>query len=458
MLSRLYKSHQYLLDCDALTDIDKKNFNDILKGEADFTELQIALFSLTYYLEQYHQKNVILLLDEYDTPLHSAYTARQPYYDELSEFLKVFLGKALKGNEYLEKGILTGILSVSLMNLFSGLNSLPVRSVFSRHYANCFGFEEGEVKALFRSLGVNYSLDDVRRWYNGYQIDNAVLYNPWSIVNFLDEGGRFKAYWGSTGDHSVLGKALVGARNANVLDKLTTLLEGGAIEEEIDERTIFAHIESNQKALWCLMLFSGYLKPVSERLDNTLRLVSLKIPNFEVKSLFETIVRHWGDIRSVDQNIAEIFQDAINTGNTDKFQQLIQTYIIETTSYYDFNFNTEERFYHIFFLGMMVAINDQFIIDSNKESGLGRYDIAVMPRDKKGRGAIFELKRSYQDLPKDPDEQEQFMRNMAAEALDQINEHQYKTRLVQEGLSSGLHIGIAFCGKLVKVACRVVDY
>ena len=457
MLSMLYQEHHYLLESDRLTEENKKIFHAVVERTAKLSDIQHALKSLCDHMKNYYDKPVIILIDEYDTPMHTAYSARTPYHEDLVVFMKSFLGSAFKSNTSLKQGILTGILRISLMNLFSGLNSLPVCTVLTDLYADYFGFSETEVDALFKQAALDVDMTAVKKWYNGYTIGSSTLYNPWSIISCLRLKGSLQSYWLQSGEHGVLGRAMINSRTTEVLAKLQALIENDSIETELDERSIFTQLENNENALWTLMLYAGYLKPIDIQSINRKTIITLQIPNEEVKTCFDGIIDRWGKIPNAGETIYQALMTTLNDGNIYALRTLLQQYIMETASYYDFNFKIEERFYHIFFLGMFVSLSQTFTIDSNKESGIGRYDIALIPKNPNQKGVILEIKRVNQ-LPDGESERDAIMKAAVQDALNQIDQNLYKTNLIRHGVKQAVHIGIAMCGKVMASDCVFVDY
>ena len=296
MVSKLYEEHQYLLDSDILTSHKKEIYNQIIEERSSFQHLCSSLKDLTEYLYRFYNKRVVILMDEYDIPMHSAFEAKEPYHEELLPFMRSFMSSAFKDNIYLYKGILTGVLRVSLMNLFSGMNNVFVYTMLTHNYASYFGFTEAEVNNLFKAER-NQDIAEMKRWYNGYRVGVVTLYNPWSIVCCYIQKGKLEPYWLQTGEHGILGKALITSDRINVLEQLQQLIEDKPIETKIDERTIFVDIERNPNALWSLMLFAGYLKAVGFRVEGDGAeaevFYKLMIPNLEVKSAFVKMIENW---------------------------------------------------------------------------------------------------------------------------------------------------------------------
>lgn len=447
-VSNLYEHHRYLLTSDKLSQQQKSMISAIIAKKASLDDLQISLKYLSQFLSQHYDKKVIILLDEYDTPFHAAYTSREgAYHEDLIDFMKVFLGEAFKGNEYLFKGVITGILRISLMNMFSGVNNVPVRSMLSRHYAAHFGFTESELEGLFLQTAITYPQQAIKDWYNGYLVGGVTLYNPWSIVNCLDAEGETGNYWTATGEDSVLGIALREGRT-EVRKGLLTLLDRRAIDVYIDERTIFADVKQNSNALWGLMVSSGYLMVQNvQQVDNE-KLYTIAIPNKEVKTAFSKMIGRWFFPLSREAYL-RLF-NSIATGDMEGFHKIVQEYLDQSASFHDLGPKTAERFYHVFILGMFCVLQDRYLIHSNFEGGKGRPDIVLIPKNNtQSRAIIFEFKRT---------DNEEYLDTEVNDALTQITENRYRARLEQHDITTALHVGMAFCGKECRMAYEEHDY
>jgi len=466
LISELYREHRYVLADDTLEAREKNIYQQLVEEKAEKKHVQTSLRKLTDYLHRFYEEKVIILIDEYDTPLHAAFEKNPPYHEQALVFLRDWLSPAFKDNEHLEKGILTGILRVSLINLFSGVNNACVRTMLSSHFAPYFGFTEIEVVNLFKAAGLEHNITDVKNWYNGYEVGGITLYNPWSIVNCIDEKGQLQPYWlESGGDHGIVGKALSSLPNLEMLKRLRALIENEAIEIEFSERILFAHIEGNENALWSLMFYTGYLKSVGSRQDEEITYVKLMIPNREVRSIFASMIKNWGRIHGQMNSIYDTLLTSLTTGDIAQFKKILERYIEETSSFYDFEYNTEERFYHVFLLGMMVTLRNHFIVDSNKEAGRGRFDIILIPRERGRLGLILELKSLHitskskrEAVEADETEMARVLSDSAQNALDQIQQQRYRARFTQHHISEAIHMGVSFYGKKVEIKYELLTY
>ncbi len=449
-MSGVYGEHLYLFKSERLNSNEKKLFNAILNRDAREVDLQCALEGLSKYLHKHYEKRVVILLDEYDTPFHAAYTAKIPFHQDFSDFMKVFLGSAFKGNLALEKAMLTGILRVSLMDSFSGANSIAVMSMLSNEYETFFGFTLEETHHLIsaNSAGltaaeISLRLDVATQWYNGYLIGTTLLYNPWSVISYLYRNCKPDVYWNASGEDSVLGRSLL-ASTSTIREKLCLLLENDSVEVSIDEGTVFADLTRNEKALWGLMLYSGYLKVIGDNENPMNRLYQVSIPNFEVRLAYKHMVDSWFGATNSNDLFNCLWQN-----NLSKFKEILTDYLEQTVSYHDLGPKTAEKVYHVLFLGMFFSLQDRYIIDSNKEYGHGRYDIILIPKDKSKPGYLFEFKAT--------DNVDKLAEEVAG-ALEQMTEARYGARLKQENITSVHHVGIAFCGKAMQMGSELYRY
>jgi hypothetical protein len=391
------------------------------------------------YLYGHYGAKPWLLIDEYDSPIQSGYIGG--YYDQMIGFMRGLLGAALKNNFYLDRAVITGILRVSKESLFSGLNNLKVYSVFNQVYSEYFGFTESEVKQLLDQAGlVSYSAE-IRAWYNGYQMGDQVIYNPWSIVNCVNEGGELKPYWVNTSDN-VLVKKLLAQGDRTVKDQLELLIRQEPIQAVIDENMVFGDLDTNANALWSLLLFSGYLKASNLKQKRTKLEATLTIPNQEVLALYCDIIQDWFTL-SLGETRYEAFLKSLTTGAVEEFTDRLQRYLLETASIFDVSGHDPEKFYHGFVLGLIISLQATHEVQSNRESGYGRYDVMLIPKDRSELGIVMEFK-VVRDPAKD-------LKLAAQDALNQINARQYKTTLRQKGITKILQLGLAFCGKQVEL-------
>ncbi|MBS0655596.1 MAG: AAA family ATPase [Verrucomicrobia bacterium] len=445
LLWQLYEEHIAVLDSHLLSETEKEQFRRILTKTQDFEETRTALKDLSHFIFKAYQKRVVVLIDEYDTPILSGYL--ENYYKDIIRFMKGFLGAGLKDNPYVIKTVLTGIIRVAKENLFSDLNNAEVYSVLRDSYSDDFGFTESEVNQLLQKTDLSHQAEDIKKWYNGYKIGTQTIYNPWSIISCLKHKGKFEPYWVNTSANELIRKILAEA-SAEAKIQLETLMQGGEIICPVDEHITFEDLSEDDTALWSLLLFSGYLTAQNVQLDAlSYYQCDLSIPNQEVLSLYrKQLVSSLRDRIGVKRYDA--FINHLLTGNLEAFQELLNHILLQTISYFDTQGNQPERFYHGFILGLIATLHDSYHIYSNRESGLGRYDIALIPLDASRLGLVLEFKTIAD--PKD-------LETGAKEALKQTKTKLYATELLSAGIKKVLQIGMAFCGKKVAIASQQVE-
>ena len=424
----LFSNFRYLLD--DLNDFDLPRFKKYLLSDVDISELKNSLTFLTKILYQKYEKEVILLIDEYDNPLITAH--KYDFYEEALSFFKVFYGEALKTNPYLKMGIMTGIIRVIKAGIFSDLNNLKVYSILNEQYSDFFGFTQSEVEKALKDFNIEYELPDVRSWYDGYKFGNSDVYNPWSILNFLTDK-KLIPYWIDTSDNYLINKTLKNA-SSDTMEALQKLFSGESVEENISGNSDLS-ILFDEEEIWELFLFSGYLtidEKIGEDYENV---YALRLPNREVKEFFKQ--------KFIDMNFGEsLFRntmEALKKNNIDNFEKYLQNIILKSASYYD---GKNEDFYHGLILGMTLYLDRDYYVNSNRESGLGRYDVIIEPKNKNNRGYILEFK-----VVKD----EKDLENTTKEAIEQIIDKKYDTQLKEREVKDITLIGIAFFGKIIKV-------
>jgi len=442
LMGRVYQEHRYLLDSKALFPEDKQIIREIIREKASPSHVKHALKNLARYLSLHHNAKTILLIDEYDTPIHAAYLSTPRYHHEMLEFMRGFLGEALKDNEFLHKGVVTGILRIAQANLFSDLNNIDVYTLLRKDYAQYFGFTPDEVQKLVLDSGLPIQLDAIQSWYNGYQIGDTVLYNPWSMLCCLKQQGHLQSYWIETGEAGLLGVAL---RKQSIYVKLQLqqLMEGETIEVKLDYRTSLLDIERNPVAVWTLLVFSGYLnaRPTHFGDDGEIT-CQVSVPNREVLGAYARFVKNWYENALTDGHYMALL-DALTHGRVEQFQELLQTYIEQSLSYFDLGKKTPEKIYHVFMLGLLAGLRSEYLIQSNKEAGYGRFDLALVPHDTTKLGIMMEFKSVEDD--------DDNLAASAQSALSQIKHHHYTSLLHQHGIKKQLALGIAFSGKQVIV-------
>lgn len=449
IITNLYIKFSFLRDSEVLTDKDREFFDRVSMDMRD-SYATSALYQLSDYLCRYYGKKVIILLDEYDTPMQEAYV--YGYWNELVAFTRSMFNSAFKTNPYLERGIMTGITRVSKESIFSDLNNLKVVTTTSDEYAESFGFSEREVFEALEECGLGEEKENVKCWYDGFVFGNYTdIYNPWSILNFLDTG-KYDTYWANTSANSLVGK-LLRESDRRIKTEFERLLNNEHIWCPIDEQIVYNQLDGNDEAVFSLLLASGYLKVLDyERLDLVEEGEEVKyelaLTNYEVRRMFGSMVRGWFAGAKADYNdfIRAMLQDDIDAMNDYMNRVALQTF-----SYFDTGKRLvgeePERFYHGFVLGLIVELQGKYIITSNRESGFGRYDVMLEPKNR-NEGSAFILEFKVFNKRK-----ESSLEDTVQEALRQIEEKQYEAALAEKGIPRERirKYGFAFEGKKVLI-------
>ena len=428
LISKLYSEFKYLLD--DLDEFDLPRFKKYLLADIDFANLKNALEFLTRLLYEKHKKEVILLIDEYDSPLISAY--EHNYYDEAINFFKVFYGEALKTNDYLKMGIITGIIRVIKAGIFSDLNNLRVYSILDKQYSDFFGFTEKEVEKILIDFNIEYNLPEVKSWYDGYRFGDTEVYNPWSILNFV-QNRELEGYWIGTSGNFLI-KEVLKDSNSEINISLEKLFNGEKIEEVITGNSDLSSLLSYHE-IWELLLFSGYLT-VDKKIDEDV--YSLRLPNKEIRKFFKN---EFIDI-SFGASEFRKTMEALRNNKIEEFEKNLQNILLKSTSYMD---GKNENFYHGLFLGMSFYLDNKYSVKSNREAGLGRYDVLIEPINKKERAFILEFKVT---------DSEKNLEKFSKEALEQIINKKYNIELIKKGIKDITYIGIAFYKKQLRISYK----
>ena len=421
----LYNDFEYVREI--LNESELKSFDTIwLKKEgADYSN---SIKDLTKFLYKYYKQEVILLIDEYDVPLIEAYLNN--YYSDAISFFKIFLGGALKTNQYLKMGIMTGIIRVIKAGIFSDLNNLSVYTILDNDYNEDFGLTEKEVEQALKDYNIFEELNDVKFWYDGYKIGNKEVYNPWSIINFL-KNKELKGFWIKTSGNQLIKKVLEDA-TPDVNEGLLKLFNGEDVEEVVTGTSDLSNL-LNYRDVWELLVFSGYLT-IKEKIDR--RNYILKIPNQEIREFFKD---EFIDLYFGESKLKKIL-NALKENNIEDFERIFQNILLNSVSTWD---TSKEAFYHGLSFGMLSYLDGEYYVTSNFESGYGRYDIIAEPRNKNKRGFVIECK-----IVKD----EKDLEKMSKEAIEQIKNKKYDTQLKKRGIKDITLLGLAFCGKRMKVS------
>ncbi|MEI8055700.1 MAG: AAA family ATPase [bacterium] len=449
VLKELYRAHRYLHNSDRLAQDEKELFKKFLSEEIDATDIETSLRILSELLYKHTSKKVFLLIDEYDTPIQSGYL--KGYYDEIVGLMRKMLGSALKTNPYIDRAVVTGILRIAKESIFSDLNNVTVYSLLQSQYSQHFGFTEEEVRELLVQASLEYQEAEVRKWYNGYTFGNTTVYNPWSIVNYVNNN-IFKAYWVNTSDNQLIKQQLIKS-SPEFKEQFKLLLEDKKLEKIIDEHIAFGDLKNSDRAIWSLLLMSGYLKSVSTAINMGDIICKCAIPNLEVKLLYRNIIKEWLG-NSGGSEWYQSFLSYLLKGDIEKFTEGFGEVLLRTISVYDLTHNPE-AFYHGFMLGLAAGIDqEQYEVKSNRESGLGRYDIAIIPKDVLKLAVILEIKSI--SPPKVPEKNfskvlDALLNRESKKALKQINKNQYTADLEHRGIANIVKIGLAFCGKEFRI-------
>ena len=431
LISNLCLENRYLLE--NLDSFDKALFENYINKNAKIESLKDTLKFLTRILYEKYNKKVVVLIDEYDAPLVSAY--HNKYYDNAKDFFKTFYSSVLKDNTYLQMGVMTGIIRVIKAGIFSDLNNLSTYTILSDFYPNCYGLTEEEVKKSLINYNLEYEMGDVKDWYDGYRFGKSEVYNPWSILNFL-HAKELRAYWVDTSGNDLINDVLKIVRK-DIIRDLKKLFDGEGLRQNLSGTSDLSRLLSEEE-IWELMLFSGYLT-VEEKIDEDYYI--LRLPNKEVRRLFKRtfIERYFGRGNKLID-----LMEALTENRIEDYEETLQDILLKSVSYNDTK-KGNEAFYHGFILGMSLYLEGEYIVKSNIESGLGRYDVSIEPKNKDKRGYILEFK-STDNIDK--------LEEISKEALKQIEEGKYSSTLKQEDTKEILYLGIAFCGKQIKVSYK----
>ncbi len=433
LLTRLYHQHYYLQSSPQLSEVQKNTYQTILSGQANLAQIEESLLILSEYLYLHHGVRPWLLIDEYDTPIQAAYV--EGYYNEMIKFMRSLFGAALKSNPYLNKAVITGILRVAKESLFSGVNNLKVYSLLQNEYSEHFGFTEAEVDNILNQSHLSEKAAEIKEWYNGYQIGQTVIYNPWSIANCVKQKGETEPYWVNTSDNQLI-KDLLKISPLTFKQDFESLIAGKIIEKLIDEQLAFQYLNNTPDATWSLLLMAGYLKSSALRKTDQGVFATLAIPNREVRNLYRQIIEQW---LSNGYGIGwyNDFIASLLSGQMEKFKVHLEKVLLQIVSCHDAA-KEPEAFYHGLLLGFLASLNQTHEIKSNRESGLGRFDIVIIPKDSTTVGIVMELKVK---------DEKETLEECACRALNQIVQKKYTEEFKQRGIQKIIQIGIGFKGK-----------
>jgi hypothetical protein len=448
VITQVCREHRYLLESNVLTDVEKKEFSQLIDQTGHHVLFENSLKHLSSYLSRYHKENVVVLVDEYDTPIQAGY---KKFYDDVVPFMRNLLSGAFKDNLFLFKGIITGILRVSRESIFTGLNNLSVHTILDEDFSDKFGFTEEEVKQILKDIEVSAKYSQVKEWYDGYTFGDVTdIYNPWSILNFVVSPHKgFKPYWINTSSDGLLKDQVKSRESLEARELVLKLISGGTIEKPIEENFVFPDLDTNKDLLWTLLTFSGYLT-IKRQVNR--KVYELQIPNFEITIIFQDIILYWFQTEvKVYRNLLEDTANALVQGDSEKFIEGFQKIIGDTFSYYD-TASTPEKIYQAYTLGLLTILSDTYIIRSNRESGAGRYDILLIPHDKSKNGIVIELKAI--DKKKSKESKKKFgdrVQKELSSALKQIDDRQYYKELISHKVGGVIKVAAVFAGKDVFV-------
>ena len=439
LFSKEASRHSELKSTDVFNEYEEAYIEKILSGMATPVELSVALANLSMMLHKYHGVAPIIIIDEYDTPIQQGHI--KGFYDEIIGFMRNLFSGGLKDNKHLTYGFLTGILRVAKESIFSGLNNLAINSILDTKYSEYFGFTADEVKEIARYYHAEDKYDEICEWYDGYKFGNTEIFNPWSVINYFRNGCQPRAYWQSTGSNDIIGEILGGA-DETIYEKLNALLQGESFLTYIDTGVIYPQVKSNPSSVYSFLLVAGYLKVIkSEPSFSGDFMCEVALPNKEITFVYnKEILQKLNNI--VPQATAISIQEAIYSGDTAALQKNLGTLLMQSVSSYD---TVGENFYHGLVLGLCATLDNRFYITSNRESGEGRYDICLCPKDGKLPGILIELKAA-KDCPEDE------LKELSKTALKQINDRKYDAELTTKGVKNIFKYGVAFSGKKVQIS------
>ncbi len=429
-----FKRHDYVLSSDNLT-YEKDDYLNIINRKAPKSQVVTSIKFLSECLQKYHNKKVIILIDEYDVPLENSFF--RGFYDEMMDFLRSLFESALKTNDYLEFAVLTGCLRISKESIFTGLNNLDIISILNKYYDEYFGFKPEEVKKILNDYSLKDKENIVKQWYNGYIFGDAEVYNPWSVVKYvkdlyIDENEFPRSYWANTSSNSIV-KSLIERADDDTKSEIEDLIAGKIIEKPIHEDITYGDIDSSMDNLWNFLFFTGYLKKAWIKMNEDNEIVAgLTIPNEEIRIIYKNTILNWFDSGVKSRDLTKMY-DAMLSGDAETFENELVDLLTESISFYD----AYENFYHGFLLGSLVNMK-RYIIKSNRESGKGRSDIVIRYPNSRGAAVILELKvaKNIRQLEEKCDE-----------ALRQIEDKEYDKPLLNEGYTNILKYGITFYKK-----------
>jgi hypothetical protein len=440
LLASEFSRHKAYFSVDSLEPEETEILNALHDPKAASAPLGMALFYLMKILYRVTGQKILVLIDEYDTPIHAGH--QYGYYDEVISFMRNLLSGAFKDNSCLKKGVITGVLRILKESIFTGLNNISVSSIIRPEFSSYFGFTEPEVENMLNEFSVEHP-DEVKNWYNGYVFGNQVIYNPWSILNFLNsEDRQLQPFWIDSSSNDLV-RDLILNGPISLRESVETLLRGESICSALPENIVLRDIAAAEENIWSLLTFSGYLKALNPRREHTRILYDLSIPNMEVLSFYENTIQVWLRRQIGDHRLQQLLK-ALLQEDIAGFEQYLAEMVQAVLSYHDTSGDEPERVYHAFVLGLLVNLGSQYQVRSNRESGYGRYDMMLIPKDTRQTGFVFEFKKVNSKYDKTP---KTAMKN----ALKQIKDRHYALELRQAGVQKILGIGVVVHKKKVWV-------
>ena len=437
-----YMRHSELFTSSSLNPVEQTYLLKMQSDQLNEVEYTRALLNLERMLEKHHHSKVIVLIDEYDTPIQQGHSRN--FYNEVINFMRNFMSGGLKDNASLEFAVLTGILRVSKENLFSGLNNPVVNSVLDEKYSEYFGFTDSEVQEMAAYYGQNGKMKSLREWYDGYRFGNTEIYNPWSVANYFYNNCQTRPYWTNTSDNQIM-KEILSSLTSEIAENLFSLMQGQTVQASLNMDVIYPNITDGTDTIFSFLLIAGYLKPVSEVVETEFgTFVELALPNKEIQRVYNTEILSW--IRgTVDGNVMAGLEKALYLNDGKKLQESLRNYMVSCISCFD---GATEGFYHGMMLGLAAGMSSRYYIRSNRESGEGRFDLVLEPKLHNLPGIIMEFKAANS---------EEELSGNAKDALKQIHTKRYDTDLLDRGINEIARYGIAFSGKKVEIAMRKND-
>ena len=444
LISREYDRHKNVLNSDKISDSEKELFNSILNQKAEDASYLDSIKFLSDTMAKYHNKKVIILIDEYDVPLENAF--HQGFYNNMVNLIRSVFESALKTNPSLDRAFLTGCLRVSKESIFTGLNNLQIFSIMSTKFDDSFGFTQKEIDSLLECYGLENKSSDIRHWYDGYKFNDVEIYNPWSVLNYISEAVDknsipCKPYWSNTSSNEIV-KRLIEESNDRTKNTIEELINGTPVKAQIYEDVTYGTIDINSEYIWSFLLFTGYLKVISYETIGDETYYEMVIPNTEIKSIYKNTIRAWFT-KKLDADSRKDILEAILNADAEKLEDQLCTWLSDTISCFD----EHENYYHGFVAGLVSGFNGYMVV-SNRESGNGRFDLVVKQRSKWHYAAILEFKivDKYNK-----------MLNACDEALKQIEDKDYEATLRDEQYENIAKLGVCFCQKRCRVKSGGID-